>query len=51
MVTPAKDKAERKARRKEEGRPVRGDRKAGYGKDKPPKGGRNAGGRGGKRST
>lgn len=44
--TSSKERAERLQRRKALGLPRRGDREAGYGKDKPPKGGRNSGGRG-----
>lgn len=46
MSRSAKEKAEALERRRQETGSRRGDPRAGHGKDKPPRGGRNRGGRG-----
>lgn len=51
MVRSSKERADEIARRKAEGAPRRGDRRAGRAKTPyPPRGGRNSGGRGRERS-
>lgn len=48
-VRSALERDEERRARKARGEPTKGDRTKGFGKDRPPKGGRNSGGRGGTR--